>query len=70
MCLRCEISRRALLAGGAVTAASLTTGVAEARIRPRDMVPLVGPGFKPTDRDEQGLWKEMERADEESAVPQ
>ena len=29
------------------------------------MVPLVGPGFKPTDKDEQGLWKEMERAEEE-----
>ena len=29
------------------------------------MVPLIGPGFKPTDRDEQGLWKEMERAEEE-----
>ena len=31
------------------------------------MVPLVGPGFKPTDRDEIGLWKEMERAEEEIA---
>jgi beta-barrel assembly-enhancing protease len=31
------------------------------------MVPLVGAGFKPTDRDEQGLWKEMERAEEEIA---
>ena len=51
--------------GGAVAAASLTTGVAQARIRPQDMVPLVGPGFKPTDKDEQGLWKEMERAEEE-----
>jgi predicted Zn-dependent protease len=51
--------------GGAAAAASLTTGVAEARVRPEDMVPLVGPGFKPTDKDEQGLWKEMERAEEE-----
>src|SRR6476660_6233837 len=31
------------------------------------MVPLVGAGFKPTDRDEQGLWKEMDRAEEEIA---
>jgi predicted Zn-dependent protease len=60
-----ELTRRSLLVGGGVTAASLTTGVARARIRPQDMVPLVGPGFKPTDRDEQGLWKEMERAEEE-----
>ncbi len=29
------------------------------------MVPLIGPGFRPTDRDELGLWKEMERAEEE-----
>ena len=68
MCLRCaEISRRSLLVGGAAAAASLHTGVAQARVRPEDMVPLIGPGFKPTDKDEQGLWKEMERAEEEIA---
>jgi len=50
---------------GAAAAASLSTGVAQARVRPQDMVPLIGPGFKPTDKDEQGLWKEMERAEEE-----
>ena len=65
MCIRCEISRRSVLMGGAVAAASLTTGVAEARVRPQDMAPLIGPGFRPTDKDEQGLWKEMERAEEE-----
>jgi predicted Zn-dependent protease len=31
------------------------------------MVPLVGPGYKPTERDEIGLWKEMDRAEEEIA---
>jgi beta-barrel assembly-enhancing protease len=68
MCMRClELSRRSLLMGGAAAAASLHAGVAEARIRPQDMVPLIGPGFKPTDRDEMGLWKEMERAEEEIA---
>jgi predicted Zn-dependent protease len=65
MCIRCEISRRSMLVGGAAAAASLSTGVAQARIRPQDMAPLIGPGFKPTDKDEQGLWKEMERAEEE-----
>ena len=36
MCLRClELSRRSLLVGGGVAAASLATGVAQARIRPR-----------------------------------
>jgi len=66
MCMRClEMSRRSLLIGGGVAAAALTTGVAEARIRPADMAPLVGPGFKPTDRDEIGLWHDMDRVEEE-----
>jgi len=66
MCLRCiEVSRRAMLLGGAAAAASLHTGVADARIRPEDMVPLIGPGFRPTEKDEMGLWKEMDRAEEE-----
>jgi len=65
---RClELTRRSLLVGGAAAAASLHTGAARARIRPQDMVPLVGPGFKPTDKDEQGLWKDMDRAEEEIA---
>jgi predicted Zn-dependent protease len=29
------------------------------------MVPLVGAGFKPTDKDEQGIWQLMDRAEEE-----
>ena len=68
MCLGCvEGTGRAMLLGGAAAAASIGTGAAQARIRPQDMVPLIGPGFKPTDRDEMGLWKEMERAEEEIA---
>ena len=68
MCHRClELTRRGLLLGGAAATASLHTGVAQARVRPQDMVPLIGPGFKPTDKDEMGLWKEMERAEEEIA---
>ena len=65
MCIRCEISRRSMLAGAGVLAASTMTGVASARIRPADMVPLIGPGFRPTDADEQGLWQQMERVEEE-----
>ena len=68
MCMRCiEVTRRSLLLGGGAAAAALHTGAAQARVRPQDMVPLVGPGFKPTERDEQGLWKEMERVEEEVA---
>jgi len=65
MCARCDISRRSLLIGAGALAASLTTGRAQARIRPADMVPLIGPHFQPTDTDEQGLWQLMERAEEE-----
>src|SRR3954453_21006867 len=68
MCLRCmEISRPSLLAAAGIGAAALHTGVANARIRPADMIPLVGPGFRPTETDEQGLWKEMDRVEEEIA---
>jgi predicted Zn-dependent protease len=68
MCLRCfEVSRRSLLIGGGAAAASLSTGIAEARVLPKDMVPLVGPGYRPTERDEMGLWKEMDRVEEEIA---
>jgi len=66
MCARCsQLTRRSLLAGGGIAAASLATGVAQARVRPADMVPLVGKGFKPTERDEQGIWQLMDRAEEE-----
>ena len=68
MCLRClEMNRRALLVGGGVMAASLSTGVAHARISPAAMQPLIGPGFRPTDKDEIGLWQQMERVEEEVA---
>ncbi len=62
---RCEISRRSLLIGGGAAAASLATGVAQARILPANMVPLIGPGFRPTDTDEIGLWGLMDRVEEE-----
>lgn len=66
MCMRCvELSRRSLLIGGGAAAAALTTGVAQARTRPADMEPLIGPGFRPTDEDEKGLWQLMDRAEEE-----
>jgi len=68
MCMRCvELSRRSLLIGGGTLAAASMTGVAQARVRPQDMVPLIGPGFRPTDADEQGLWQMMDRVEEEIA---
>jgi len=66
MCINClAVSRRAMLAGGGALAATLATGVAEARIPPASMVPLIGPGYRPTDKDEIGIWQTMERVEEE-----
>ena len=68
MCARCfEVSRRSLLIGGGALAAGSVTGVAEARIRPADMVPLIGPGYRAQDPDEKGMWQQMERVEEEIA---
>jgi predicted Zn-dependent protease len=57
--------RRTVLAGGGALAAALATGAAQARIPPRSMVPLIGPGYRPVDRDELGMWQQMERVEEE-----
>lgn len=62
-----SLSRRGVLAGGGAMAAALTAGVAEARIVPSTMEPLIGPGYRPTDRDELGMWQQMERVEEEIA---
>ena len=62
-----EISRRGLLAAGGALGAAMATGVANARVRPQDMVPLIGPGYRPTDADEKGLWQQVERIEEEIA---
>lgn len=59
------LDRRTVLAGGGALAAALATGVAEARIAPRSMVPLIGPGYRPVDRDELGMWQQMERVEQE-----
>ena len=59
------LSRRALLGAGAGLAAASVAGTAEARILPRDMVPLIGPGYRAVDEDEKGMWQLMERVEEE-----
>jgi predicted Zn-dependent protease len=66
MCVNClSLSRRAMLAGTGALAASLATGTAGARIRPQEMTPLIGPGYRPVDEDEVGIWKLMDRVEEE-----
>ena len=63
------LTRRAMLAGlgCACCAPLLLPTAAQARIRPSDMQPLVGPGYRPTDDDERGLWHQTERFEEEVA---
>jgi len=58
-------SRRSLLAAGGSLAAASATGIAEARVLPKDMVPLIGPGYRAVDPDEKGMWQQMERVEEE-----
>ncbi|MCW3797247.1 M48 family metalloprotease [Sphingomonas sp. BN140010] len=61
-----DLSRRALLVGSGATAAMLASG-AGARILPSSLQPLIGPGYRPTDRDELGMWQQMQRVEEEIA---
>ena len=61
------IDRRSLLLAGGALAAASATGVASARVLPQAMVPLIGPGYRPTDADERGMWQQMERVEEEIA---
>lgn len=59
------LNRRALLGGAGAMAAALSTGAANARILPKDMDPLIGPGYRAVDQDEKGLWQLMDRVEEE-----
>ena len=68
MCWRCDRAQPPLAAGRR----RHRRGGAGHRRRPgadqpADMVPLIGPGYQPTDKDEQGLWQQMERVEEEIA---
>lgn len=61
------LTRRAMLGGMGCACCLGLAGAAEARISPLQMRPLVGPGYRPTEKDEQGMWQQMERAEEEIA---
>src|SRR5262245_44501831 len=58
-------SRRAILVASSAAVAGLAAGSAEARVLPKDMVPLIGPGYVAVDQDEKGMWQQMERVEEE-----
>jgi predicted Zn-dependent protease len=59
------LSRRTLLGAGAALASASVTGVANARVLPKDMTPLIGRGYRAVDEDEKGMWQMMERVEEE-----
>ena len=63
------LTRRMMLAGlgCACCTGVIGAGAAEARISPSAMRPLIGPGYRPTDADERGLWAEYERVEQEIA---
>jgi predicted Zn-dependent protease len=53
--------------GCACCAGLLGAGEALARISPQSMRPLIGPGYRPTEADERGMWQEYERVEAEIA---
>jgi Zn-dependent protease with chaperone function len=42
-------------------------GAASARISPAAMRPLIGPGYRPVDEDEKGIWQQYERYEQDIA---
>ncbi|TXC70882.1 M48 family metalloprotease [Sphingomonas ginsenosidivorax] len=59
-------SRRAVIAGAACSCA--LAGVAHAeRIHPAAMQALVGPGYRPVDADERGMWQDFAKLETEIA---
>ena len=61
------LTRRAMLAGLGCACCAGLAGAAHARIPPSSMRPLIGPGYRPTDADERGMWHEYERVEQEIA---
>ena len=61
------LTRRSVLGAFGCACCLGTVGAAEARISPRSMKPLIGPGHRPTAKDEQGMWQQYERVEQEIA---
>lgn len=67
MIARQQWSRRAVLGGACACAFHARAGAADARIHPAAMTALAPVGFRPTERDERGMWQSCERLEEEIA---
>ena len=61
------LTRRTLLGGLGCACCAGLVGAADARIPPASMVPLIKPGYRPTETDEKGLWQQYERVEQEIA---
>lgn len=61
------LSRRAVLGGLGCACCMGLAGLADARISPRSMTPLITAGYRPTETDEKGLWQQYERVEQEIA---
>jgi Zn-dependent protease with chaperone function len=61
------LTRRTVMAGLGCACCGGFGGLAQARISPLSMTPLVARGYKPTEKDEQGLWQQYERVEQEIA---
>jgi predicted Zn-dependent protease len=63
------LTRRMMLGGlGCACCMGLIgAGQAQARISPWAMRPLIGPGYRPAETDERGMWREYERVEAEIA---
>jgi hypothetical protein len=61
------LTRRMMIAGLGCACCAGLAGAAQARVSPAAMQPLIGPGYRPTDADERGMWHEYERVEEEIA---
>ncbi|HWH22953.1 MAG TPA: M48 family metallopeptidase [Allosphingosinicella sp.] len=61
------ITRRSLLGGLGCACCAGLVGTAQARILPAQMEPMIGPGHRPTDKDEMGMWQLYERAERDIA---
>ena len=61
------LTRRGILGGFGCACCAGVVGIAEARIPPQSMDPLITSGYRPTEKDEQGLWHRYERVEQEIA---
>ncbi len=61
------LSRRAVIVGGGCLCCAGLSPPASARISPAAMTPLIGPGYRPQEVDEKGLWLQYERIEQDIA---